>query len=386
MATALRQDELQDAKRHCKLDDLLMELSNVVPGVTEYVRLKVIRLTAENKEKIFAAGNEPESGTDDEDFELMQTMLSGGRSSGGAAPTGPTVPSHSRVLEKPPADNAAFDATVKEAERKAIEQMNLGQGAATVPARPATTRQLAQAAGATKRQTKNAQAGPVAVHSPGKGAGPTVVKTENPAEFPSLGDSSLVGRTRTAVAASAKGSSIVKENSTPNATAMPASVPETRSSPQAEPRVYDDGSFTNGVIFKANNQTYGECLQRQLFGLPANQMTRTLGKIVVGQTALFLFNFQTSELEGVFVATAAPCMDLEPDAWTQTAKGVKRGGHGSPFPAQVRVRKVMNLGRPSYVDTWEHLVSWHNNNSTFDLDLDEDTTRQLIKCMNRPAA
>ena len=38
MATALRQDELQDAKRHCKLDDLLMELSNVVPGVTEYVR------------------------------------------------------------------------------------------------------------------------------------------------------------------------------------------------------------------------------------------------------------------------------------------------------------------------------------------------------------
>ena len=46
----------------------------------------------------------------------------------------------------------------------------------------------------------------------------------------------------------------------------------------------------------------------------------------------------------------------------------------------------MNLGRPSYVDTWEHLVSWHNNNSAFDLDLDEDTTRQLIKCMNRPAA
>ena len=57
---------------------------------------------------------------------------------------------------------------------------------------------------------------------------------------------------------------------------------------------------------------------------------------------------KTNELEGVFVATAPPAMDIDPQAWATTAargKGPGRGPAGgqSPFPAQVRVCKVMNL-------------------------------------------
>jgi len=55
---------------------------------------------------------------------------------------------------------------------------------------------------------------------------------------------------------------------------------------------------------------------------------------------------------------------------------------GSPFPAQVRIRKVINQ-LPVYVDAWEHLMSWHGNGSTFDLVLDRDTTRELINVLRR---
>ena len=211
-----------------------------------------------------------------------------------------------------------------------------------------------------------------------------VVNPQDQGDFPSLGDTSLVGRATSGVRAGGIENRPQSNSGHMNPSVAPVFVPAAAKQPvpAPQPRVYNQNSFTNGMIFKANNSTYGECLQRQLFGLPANQMTRSLTNITVDSTALFLFNFQTNELEGVFVATAPPSMDIEPQAWAASAgraKGPGRGpgGGSSPFPAQVRVRKVINL-LPVHCDAWEHLVTWHANGSTFDLVLDLDTTRELI--------
>ena len=107
------------------------------------------------------------------------------------------------------------------------------------------------------------------------------------------------------------------------------------------PQLFDTHAFNNGVIFKASDKTYGECLQRQLFGLPSNQMERAVRSIAVGETALFLYNFQSLQLQGVYVATEGARMNIEPDAWKQTGPRSRDGS--SPFPAQVLGRSL----RPS---------------------------------------
>lgn len=59
----------------------------------------------------------------------------------------------------------------------------------------------------------------------------------------------------------------------------------------------------------------------------------------VRATAIFLFNFDTRELEGLFVATAPPGLNLVEDAWKLSWRGGRKCT-GSPFPAQVLVRRL----------------------------------------------
>jgi len=99
---------------------------------------------------------------------------------------------------------------------------------------------------------------PFAVHAPGGGAGNRVINPQDKGDFPSLGDTSVVGRSTNGAA----GRGI--ENRPPSNSghmipAAPAFVPA------QQPRVYNQNSFKNGMIFKANNNTYGECLRRQVW-------------------------------------------------------------------------------------------------------------------------
>jgi len=146
-------------------------------------------------------------------------------------------------------------------------------GSNVKPHAPQNTAPVAKPVAAPRQQGQKtntpAVAGPASayvVHAPGRGAGPVVV---NPSDFPSLDDTSMVGRATGLAAATnrARTGTGAAESRTAqsghlNPSAAPMFVPVV--TPQVQPRVYKTDSFTNGMIFKANNQTYGECLQRQV--------------------------------------------------------------------------------------------------------------------------
>lgn len=135
------------------------------------------------------------------------------------------------------------------------------------------------------------QAAAYAVHAPGGGAGQVVVTANDTSEFPALGDTSLVGRALQAGDGSQSGTD--NRHSPAASNLNPATAQAFVPVPRPPIRhVQEYKSFRNGMIFKADGHTYGECLQRQLFGLPSNQMDRSLSNISVNETALFLYNFR----------------------------------------------------------------------------------------------
>ena len=120
-----------------------------------------------------------------------------------------------------------------------------------------------------------------------------------------------------------------------------------------------------GFVFKASKATIGEVRRRCLFGAERALWAVVQQHVEVGTTALFLYNYSEQTLEGVFVATHAPGLNIEPEAWAnfQSKKKKKhrneRSGAaaGSAFPAQVRVTKMMEWV-PVPRDSWQHCVCW----------------------------
>ena len=120
-----------------------------------------------------------------------------------------------------------------------------------------------------------------------------------------------------------------------------------------------------GFVFKASKATIGEVRRRCLFGAERALWAVVQQHVEVGTTALFLYNYSEQTLEGVFVATHAPGLNIEPEAWAsfQSKKKKKhrneRSGAaaGSAFPAQVRVTK-MTEWVPVPRDSWQHCVCW----------------------------
>ena len=100
-----------------------------------------------------------------------------------------------------------------------------------------------------------------------------------------------------------------------------------------------------GFLFICNDQTYDECISRMLFGLPRgklNEMKRHI-KVADGEGApptwLYLFNPQKALLYGVYEAVSEPSLDIDRDAWKKRPNPAT----GSPFPAQVKVRRRSSL-------------------------------------------
>ncbi len=90
-----------------------------------------------------------------------------------------------------------------------------------------------------------------------------------------------------------------------------------------------------GYIFVCNNDTMQENLQRQLFGLPPRY--RDSVRQITPGLPLFLYNYSTHQLHGVFEAASFGGTNIDPSAWED-----KKNPGESRFPAQVRVmtRKV----------------------------------------------
>ncbi|KAI9201082.1 hypothetical protein LWI28_017729 [Acer negundo] len=85
-----------------------------------------------------------------------------------------------------------------------------------------------------------------------------------------------------------------------------------------------------GYIFVCNNETMQEDLHRQLFGLP--QKYKDYVRAITPGLPLFLYNYTSHQLHGVFQAVSFGRSNIDPTAWEdKKCKGESR------FPAQVRV-------------------------------------------------
>nr|CAD1819239.1 unnamed protein product [Ananas comosus var. bracteatus] len=93
-----------------------------------------------------------------------------------------------------------------------------------------------------------------------------------------------------------------------------------------------------GYIFVCNNDTMQEDLKRQLFGLPPRY--RDSVRAITPGLPLFLYNYTTHQLHGIFEAVSFGGSNIDPTAWEdKKCKGESR------FPAQVRIR-VRKLCKP----------------------------------------
>jgi len=109
--------------------------------------------------------------------------------------------------------------------------------------------------------------------------------------------------------------------------------------------------FDSGMMFGCKNDTYDENMERQIFGLP--QQHFATAQKVKDTSALFLFNYNTRQLHGVFVRNGPAGMDLEPNAWAHHRKpGASMTS--SPYPAQVRWL-VWKRCRPIPENLWKHI-------------------------------
>ncbi|KAE9597824.1 hypothetical protein Lal_00013893 [Lupinus albus] len=93
-----------------------------------------------------------------------------------------------------------------------------------------------------------------------------------------------------------------------------------------------------GYIFVCNNDTMTENLKRELFGLPPRY--RDYVRAITPGLPLFLYNYSTHQLHGIFEIASFGGSNIDPSAWED-----KKCPGESRFPAQVKVitRKKFEL-------------------------------------------
>ncbi|XP_066366143.1 B2 protein-like [Miscanthus floridulus] len=124
-----------------------------------------------------------------------------------------------------------------------------------------------------------------------------------------------------------------------------------------------------GYIFVCNNDTMQEDLKRQLFGLPARY--RDSVRAITPGLPLFLYNYTTHQLHGVFEAASFGGSNIDPTAWEdKKCKGESR------FPAQVRIR-IRELCKPLEEDSFRPVLH-HYDGPKFRLELSIAETLSLL--------
>ncbi len=145
------------------------------------------------------------------------------------------------------------------------------------------------------------------------------------------------------------------------------------------------GGYENGYVFGCNATTYNECMERMLFGNAQAQWFK-VRDIKVGRTALFLFNYTTRRLQGLFVAAQAPAINIEPSAWANMRRRHGSGGGrgedaNSPYPAQVRVREVAKLVSLDEAEYRNVLSQTSLSERNFSVELTASQAKELIRLM-----
>ncbi|XXG68953.1 hypothetical protein AAC387_Pa06g1933 [Persea americana] len=124
-----------------------------------------------------------------------------------------------------------------------------------------------------------------------------------------------------------------------------------------------------GYIFVCNNDTMQEDLKRQLFGLPPRY--RDSVRAITPGLPLFLYNYTTHQLHGIFEAASFGGSNIDPTAWEdKKCKGESR------FPAQVRIR-VRKLCKALEEDSFRPVLH-HYDGPKFRLELSIPETLALL--------
>ncbi|KAH9550323.1 hypothetical protein CY35_10G065600 [Sphagnum magellanicum] len=130
-----------------------------------------------------------------------------------------------------------------------------------------------------------------------------------------------------------------------------------------------------GFIFVCNNDTMNEDFERHLFGLP--QRYQDTVRAIQPGLPLFLYNYSTRCLHGVFEASSDGGLNLEPGAWEN--KDTRKNGRqqSSRFPAQVRVR--WREQRPPLEEETFRPLLYHYDGPKFRLELSKAEADDLLK-------
>ena len=90
------------------------------------------------------------------------------------------------------------------------------------------------------------------------------------------------------------------------------------------------------MMFVCSSQTFKECMDLKLFGLPFTYMNQ-VQSLKQGKSALFLYDTSSKRLHGVFEAASDGADNINKHAW-QSQKKAGSSRPGSPFPAQIEFR------------------------------------------------
>ncbi|KAL4375922.1 hypothetical protein GQ457_02G012460 [Hibiscus cannabinus] len=124
-----------------------------------------------------------------------------------------------------------------------------------------------------------------------------------------------------------------------------------------------------GYIFVCNNDTMQEDLKRQLFGLPPRY--RDSVRAITPGLPLFLYNYTTHQLHGIFEAASFGGSNIDPTAWEdKKCKGESR------FPAQVRIR-IRKVCKALEEDAFRPVLH-HYDGPKFRLELSVPETLDLL--------
>ncbi|KAJ7970665.1 B2 protein [Quillaja saponaria] len=124
-----------------------------------------------------------------------------------------------------------------------------------------------------------------------------------------------------------------------------------------------------GYIFVCNNDTMEEDLKRHLFGLPPRY--RDSVRAITPGLPLFLYNYTTHQLHGIFEAVSFGGSNIDPTAWEdKKCKGESR------FPAQVRIR-IRKVCKALEEDAFRPVLH-HYDGPKFRLELSIPETLDLL--------
>lgn len=122
-----------------------------------------------------------------------------------------------------------------------------------------------------------------------------------------------------------------------------------------------------GFIFRCNNKTYDEVLQRKLLG--EERMYLPLVKTIAENDSLFLYNLSTYEITGPLKPTCSGSENIVPEAWR------------SGFPAQIGFEEVPETQTIPF-KTIERIIKKYNKGIYPDMELDTDQLNKILKIIN----